>query len=122
MNNLRFIFECLYGTYLLKIDLIDELSYEITTDIRGFETRKGSGELMPFQELLDKANIEKWDKEYGPFGIGVEDEIRWSLRYEKDGKIYCTKGQESYEPYGYEYFIEALKLIEPQADFFAAAA
>ena len=42
------------------------------------------------------------------------------LKLMEDDKEYVSEGEESYEPYGYELFIDALRKAEDKADYFKA--
>ena len=121
MNKLEYHFKCLEGFYELFVEYDnDRLLYEINTDIESLESINGeldSSKIKQFVELLDKAEIGKWDKEYEADGSIIEDGTTWSIAYLKDDKEYHSKGVEGYWPYGYEYFIEALKLIDAKADY-----
>ena len=126
MNKLEYHFECLDGRYFLTA-INDEniIRYTIETDIEGFESREGELSLSESQTFINEvkaANIERWDREYGNELSKIEDGIEWKVVYCVDDKEYVSKGFESYEPYGYESLIAALKLCEEKASYFAAGA
>ncbi|MBR4471316.1 MAG: hypothetical protein IKS54_08420 [Erysipelotrichaceae bacterium] len=123
MNRLEYKFDCLDGHYFLIAQWDEVLNYEIDTDIAEFESR--SGELSAegtkkFADLLDQAKIESWEKEYLPENEGIEDAVKWKLVLCKDEKEYVSYGEESFEPYGYELFVDALRIFEEKADYFLA--
>ena len=120
MYRLEFYFNCLEGRYFC---VFEDGIYSVESDIPGFGDK--SGELSQeenklFSDKLNAAKIENWDRYYLPESEGIEDGVKWKVKLIKDDKEYVSEGEESYEPYGYEYFIEALKLIEDHADYFAA--
>ena len=120
MHRLEFYFNCLEGRYFF---VFEDGIYSIETDIPSFTDKSGEltkKEINTFSDKLNAAKIEAWDRYYLPEGEGIEDGVKWKVRLIKDDKEYVSEGEESYEPYGYEYFIEALKLIEDYADYFAA--
>ena len=109
---LLYNFKCLDGEYEL---IVDDRNYIVNSTISCFETRTGVIEdADKFNDLINKANIKSWDKEYK--GELITDSIEWSIEY--DG--YKSRGYETYEPYNYDYLIEAIKLIEKNGDYFKA--
>ena len=113
---LTYNFKCLDGEYKL---IVENNEYVVETNIYCFSSKVGTiDNIELFIDLINKAKIENWDKEY--LGETVEDYIEWSIEYIKDDKIYKSNGLESYEPYNYNYLIEAFKLIESNADYFKA--
>ncbi len=123
MNKLEYCFDCLDGHYFLTAQWDETLSYEIESDIPGFMNRSGDlseEETKAFVNELKKAKIGTWDRDYLPEGEGIEDAVRWKLVLIEEGREYVSKGEESFEPYGYESFVEALKQIEDKADYFKA--
>ena len=109
---LIFNFKCLDGEYEL---VINEFDYVVNSTISCFESKTGTIiDKGKFIELINKANIKAWDKEYK--GELIEDSIEWSI--DCDG--YQSKGYESYEPYNYNYLIKAISLIESNASYFKA--
>lgn len=119
MNKLLFSFNCLDGDYYLEA-IFDEtkIVYSIETSIVQLENKSGELPLSVFNELLKKAEIEKWDKEYKPTGSLIEDATKWAVSLQKDDKTYDSKGEEGYWPYHYEKLIEAINLIDTKADYF----
>jgi hypothetical protein len=123
MKKLEYCFDCLDGHYSLVMEWAETLCYEIESDIAGFENRNGElskQETEAFEEALKKAEIEKWDRAYLPETEGIEDAVHWKLKLMEDDKEYVSEGEESYEPYGYELFIDALRKAEDKADYFKA--
>ena len=123
MNRLEYCFDCLDGHYFFCAEWNETLNYEIESDIPGFENKSGElsiEETKAFEEALEKAGIERWERRYLPDISGIEDGIRWKLRLLKDEKEYVSQGEESFEPYGYECFMEGLKIMEEKADYFLA--
>ena len=118
MFELEYCFECLNGKYFLNVK---EDNYEISTDIAELENKEGlltEAENNAFQKQLNKAGIEKWDKEYPASGNRIEDAVKWSVRYTAEGKEYFSTGEESYEPYTYNELIRALMIIDEKAQYF----
>ena len=108
---LTYEFNCLDGDYKLIVE--DDL-FVVESTIECFESRQGKVDINEFNKYLLLAKIEAWDKEY--LGEEIEDGIKWSVNY--NGHI--SRGLETYEPYGYEYLIKAISLIEENADYFKA--
>lgn len=124
MNRLEYHFDCLDGNCLLVCEAENGTLHFTVTGNNPVITEKAGelSEVSAFEKLLKEAGIESWDRKYEPQTEGIEDAIRWKVVYQKDGKEYVSSGEESYEPYGYEKLIEALKLFEPEADYFLAKA
>ena len=123
MNRLEYKFDCLDGHYFLIAQWDEVLNYEIDTDIAEFESRSGelsAEETKKFDDLLHQAKIESWDRSYLSEGEGIEDAVTWKLILQKEGKEYVSTGEESFEPYGYDLFVDALRIIEEKADYFLA--
>ena len=123
MNRLEYKFDCLDGHYFLLCQWDEVLNYEVDTDIAEFESRSGElseEETKKFTDLLDQAKIESWEKEYLPENEGIEDAVKWKLVLQKNEKEYVSYGEESFEPYGYELFADALRILEEKADYFLA--
>ena len=113
MKKLIFEFNCLDGYYILTCKQDDVINYSIETNIEGFVSKQGSlNENEKFNELLKKANIKSWDNDYS--FCDIEDGCKWSITLD-DKNI---KGSETHEPYGYEYFVEAIGLIEENYNYF----
>ena len=126
MNRLEYHFDCLDGNCLLVCEAEDKTIHFAVTGENPVITEK-AGELSPeesaaFEKLISKAKIETWDRRYEAQAEGIEDAVQWKVAYQSDGKQYVSSGEESFEPYGYEKLIEALKLFEPEADYFLAKA
>lgn len=118
MNSLYFRFTCLEGNYEFRADFKGKNgTFSIETDIAELENK--SGDLpVNFISELDQAQIEKWDKRYEGEN-GVEDATSWRVSFVKDDKTYISSGEESYIPYNYSQLIEAIKLCDDKADYFA---
>ena len=126
MNRLEYHFNCLDGNCLLVCEAEGETIHFTGTGENPVITEK-TGELnaedsAALIKRIDEAKIETWQSRYEPEAEGIEDAVRWKVVYRKDGREYVSRGEESFEPYGYEELIEALKLFEPQADYFLAKA
>ncbi len=122
MNRLEYHFDCLDGNCLLVCETENETLYFTVTGSNPVVVEK-NGELSEagaFAKLLEEAKIETWERSYKPESEGIEDAVHWKVVYQKDGKEYVSCGEESFEPYGYDKLIEALKLFEPEADYFLA--
>lgn len=118
MNKLEYRFKCLEGFYELMAEYDDEkVIYEINTDIPELSSKSGEKETREFSLLLDKAGIERWDGKYEADASAIEDASKWAVDLLKDEKEYHSKGVEGFWPYGYEYFIEALKCVDDLADY-----
>ena len=123
MNRLEYHFDCLDGNCLLVCEAENGIMhYTVTGDNPVITGKAGELETYAFEKLLEEAKIESWERRYEAQGEGIEDAVHWKVVYRKDGKEYVSYGEESYEPYGYEKLIEALKLFEPEADYFLAKA
>ena len=126
MNRLEYCFDCLDGRYVFTAVNEDGIiRYTIESTIAGLESKEGElseSTGKAFIEAVDSAKIESWDRVYGPESAGIEDAVKWKTVLIRDDKEYVTKGEESYEPYGYEHLIAALKLCEEKADYFRAEA
>ena len=122
---LEYYFDCLDGQYRFTGELSEGvLFYNIDSSIAEFESRQGrlsNEDSEVFIRLLHRAGIEKWDERYEAQGEGIEDAISWKVKLTDEEGSYVSQGEESFEPYGYEYLITALKLCEEKADYFAAA-
>lgn len=118
MKHLEYKCECLEGNYLLTVEeTAESLTYRVLTDIEKLESREGEldGEdVKKFTELLEKAQINRWEEEYAG-EPKIEDAVQW--QFACDG--YSVKGEESYYPYGHEYLLEALELCDPQISYFS---
>ena len=113
MKKLIFEFNCLDGYYKLTCEKEEEINYSIETSINGFNPKQGSlKEVEKFNELLNKANINSWDNDYT--FCDIEDACMWSITL--DDKT--VKGSETHEPYGYEYLIEAIGLLDDNYKYF----
>ena len=117
MFKLNFRIDCPDGKYAFDCDCNEKVEYKVESDIPGLENT--AGEIMPdaFSSLVEKATIEKWDREYSGSSL-IEDEIIWNLEYIKENRIYRVKGHESYEPYNFEYLLNAIKLCDKQLEYF----
>lgn len=116
MNSLYFRFTCLEGNYEFRADFDDKKgTYSIETDIAELENKSGD---LPeeFISQLNNAEIEKWDKRYD--GQRIEDGTSWRVSYIKDDKTYISSGEESYYPYNYNNFLEAIKMCDEKAVYF----
>ena len=123
MNRLEYHFDCLDGRCLFICEFDEgSLNYDLESTIA--EIPASFGELSRddselFNKYIAQANIPGWEKEYEPVLCHVcHEEARSGLNL--DGKEYVSKGEESYEPYGYEDFIKAMKLCVPKAGYFMA--
>ena len=123
MNRLEYQFDCLDGHYFFTGEWDETLRYEIRSDIEGFNDLEGelsAEKTKTFLEKLNEASIEKWDRHYLPETQGIEDAVRWKVKLVNKDKEYVSEAEESFEPYGYDSLIEALKLIEEKAGYFSA--
>lgn len=124
MNRLEFHFDCLDGRCLFICEFDKStLNYDLESTIE--ELPACAGELSAadcelFNKYIAQANIPSWEKEYMPALSRIEDGVRWKVKLFLDQKEYVSKGEESYEPYGYKDFIKALKLCVSKADYFMA--
>ena len=122
MNRLEYHFDCLDGRYFCVCEYDDfSFAYNIETSLPGFENKQGilkEDEAVLFKEKVNRASIESWDKHYGV--ASIEDGIKWKVKYIKEDMEYVSDGYETYEPYGYEAFMEALGIIEDKAAYFMA--
>lgn len=120
MIELEFKIDCLDGRYCFSCRCDEDLDYSVDTDIAGLESveaKLDQEKISEFSKCLDEADIEKWDRSYSGENE-IEDGIRWSLKYTKDGKEYFTDGRESFEPYCFENLIKAIKLCDRQIEYF----
>jgi hypothetical protein len=95
--------------------------HQLETDIAELDNVSGQlndQDSEKFRQELARAGIERWDREYQPVLSAIEDAVKWEVEYEKDGKVYCSKGEETYEPYDYFHLVDALALCSPKADYF----
>ena len=120
MNKLEYQINCLDGVYNFAAEYDDVVIFNIETNIE--KLNSFSGELDDassklFIEYLNKAQIEKWDREYKAELSEIEDGIRWEIRYLKDEKEYVSCGEESYQPYNYEELISAIRLCDKENDY-----
>ncbi len=119
---LTYRFDCLDGRCLFQADDKDGLiAYGFETDIAELDNVSGQlndQDSEKFRQELARAGIERWDREYQPVLSAIEDAVKWEVEYEKDGKVYCSKGEETYEPYDYFHLVDALALCSPKADYF----
>lgn len=115
MNKIEYVINCLDGTYTFKASFDQIVSYEIDTDIQELNSYRGElneEDSKAFISELNKAQIEKWDREYKVEQSEIEDGVDWKLKYIKDDKEYVSYGKESYVPYGHEYLINAIDLCD----------
>ena len=120
MNELEYLINCLDGSYRFYAKYDDTVNYAIETDIEGLESLNGDLEDASgkaFIEAVEAAHIENWEAEYPCDGSRIEDGIRWSVLYLKDGKEYRSHGEESYVPYGHEELVKAIRICDPQNDY-----
>ena len=109
MTELEYLIECLDGSYRFYAILGDLVSYTVTTDIDRLTSFSG--------ELDEAAEIQKWEEDYPADTSVIEDGIRWSVILKKDGKEYCSHGEESFVPYGHEELIKAIRLCDVNNDY-----
>ncbi len=125
MNRLEYHFDCLDGRCLFICEFDGtSLSYDLESTIEELPAKAGElakEESELFNKYINDAKIPSWDASYAPTLSGIEDGIKWKVKLHLDGKEYVSKGEESYEPYGYEELIKALKLCIDKAEYFAAA-
>lgn len=116
MEKLILEFNCLDGNYVLNCGYDAFLFYRVDSTIEGLNSiEEGSLDdvkTSKFKELINKANIPSWDKEY--VGTDIEDACKWKITYNDKTIV----GSETYEPYGYEYFVEALCLLDENNKYF----
>lgn len=120
MNKLEYRITCLDGVYDFVAEYGDSVLFNVETDIASLKSF--SGELddeksRQFIEDVEKAQIERWDREYAADLSGIEDGITWKLTCLKDGIEYVSSGEESYQPYNYEYLIRAIMLCDPESEY-----
>ena len=122
MERLIYHFKCLDGvcdfTGTCENDVLD---YAFDSTIAEIPSRSGQldkEQTARFLKELDEANIERWEKEYEPDLTPIEDAVRWELEYEKDSRSFSSKGEETYEPYGYEHLIKAMMICDQAASYF----
>ena len=124
MNRLEFHFDCLdgRGLFICEFDK-STLNYDLESTIEELPNLTGEldeKESELFSKHIKEANIPAWERKYEPTLSRIEDGISWKLKLHYEGKEYVSEAEESYEPYGYDSFIEALKLCIEKADYFKA--
>jgi len=116
MKYFEFSFNCPDGQYTLSVKNEEQVfSYIVSSTIEGFTEKSGiltEKDTNEFIEKLNKANILSWDKYYG--NKKLDDACTWNIVIDD----FSTSGEESFEPYNYQYLIEALQLIEDNVDYF----
>lgn len=120
MNKLEYQIDCLDGVYNFTAEFEDNVIFNVETNIGSLNSF--SGELdentsRQFIEEIEKAQIEKWDKEYKTEMSEIEDGIKWQMRYLKNDKEYVSCGEESYQPYNYEHLVKAIRLCDEKNDY-----
>ncbi len=120
MNKLEYHVDCLDGVYDLTAEFSDAVTYSVDTDIASLKSF--SGELDAdtgriFMEEIEKAQIERWDREYAAYLSKIEDGIRWEVRYLKGEEEYVSKGEESYTPYGFEHLVKAVLICDKDSEY-----
>ena len=120
MTELEYLIECLDGSYRFYAILGDLVSYTVTTDIDRLSSFSGEldeSDSRLFLNAVEVAEIQKWEEDYPADTSVIEDGIRWSVILKKDGKEYCSHGEESFVPYGHEELIKAIRLCDVNNDY-----
>ena len=120
MNKMEYTINCLDGTYELTVEYDDTVIYSVDTNIETMQSFSGeldADQSKAFIEEIEKAGIERWDREYNAELSEIEDGITWQMRYLKDGKEYVSEGVESYQPYGYEHLVNAIQLLDEKSGY-----
>ena len=124
MNRLEYSFKCLDGRCIFLCEFDGKsLNYDLESTIDELPNVTGEldeKEAALFSEHIKEANIPAWERKYEPTLSKIEDGISWKVKLHYKDKEYVSEGEESYEPYGYDSFIEALKLCIEKADYFKA--
>lgn len=117
MNRLEYKFICLDGYYNLSIDIDDQLSFVVDTNIDELVTKSGVIDKNEFINKFNELDFKSWDRYYNATLSSIEDATKWSLIYIEDDKVYESEGEESYEPYRYYDLIDALCIVDDNAKY-----
>ena len=120
MKKLEYTVNCLDGVYTIVCEFDDVVDYVIETNIESLSSKQGqlNEELNKvFIDNIDKANIKSWDLQYNPTDSTIEDAIDWQIVYFDNDKEYKSCGTESYQPYNYEYIVEAILLCDEDSAY-----
>lgn len=110
MEKINYELNCLWGKYTINIEFDDsKVIFNTHSDIEGFNDKSSEINSKDIVELFEKANIEKWHSNDLKL---IEDGTSWILKYETDNQIIVIKGVEGDWPYGFNYFEDALSLID----------
>ena len=126
MNRIEFHFDCLDGRYFFTAveddGIIRFISESTIAELESSEGELSKEDSELFVKRIDEAGIERWEKEYRPVLSKIEDGVKWKVILYRNEKEYVSKGEETYEPYGYDKLIDALRLCEGKASYFSAEA
>ena len=110
MEKINYELNCLWGKYTINIEFDDsKVLFNTHSDIEGFNDKSNEINSKDIVELFEKANMKKWISNNKQL---IEDGTSWILKYETDNQIIVIKGVEGDWPYGFNYFEDALSLID----------
>lgn len=110
MEKIYYELNCLWGKYTINIEFDDsKVIFNTHSDIEGFNDKSNEINSKDIVELFEKANIKKWISNNKQL---IEDGTSWILKYEINNQIIDIKGVEGDWPYGFNYFEDALSLID----------
>ena len=118
MKKLEYTVNCLDGVYCFVAEFEDNVLFSVDSTIESISQKNGELDAEKsriFIDEINKAEIERWDKEY--YGQEIEDGIRWTIRYFVEDKEYVSKGFESYQPYNYEHLIKAILMCDKESEY-----
>lgn len=110
MEKINYELNCLWGKYTINIEFDDsKVIFYTHSDIDNFIDKNIEIDSKDFLKLIQKANIKKWISNNKQL---IEDGTSWILKYETNNQIIDIKGVEGDWPYGFNYFEDALSLID----------
>ena len=110
MEKINYELNCLWGKYTINIEFDDsKVLFNTHSDIEGFNDKSNEINSKDIVELFEKANMKKWISNNKQL---IEDGTSWILKYDTDNQIIVIKGVEGDWPYGFNYFEDALSLID----------
>ena len=120
MKKLEYTINCLEGVYCFVAEISDKVLFNIESTVEAVSSKTGELDQEKsklFIEEINKAEIDKWDKQYKVEGSDIQDGIKWSMKFLDEDKEYISEGYESYQPYNYEHLVNAILLCDEESTY-----
>ena len=120
MKKLEYTINCLEGVYCFVAEISDKVLFNIESTVEAVSSKTGELDQEKsklFIEEINKAEIDKWDKQYKVEGSDIQDGIKWSMKFLDEDKEYISEGHESYQPYNYEHLVNAILLCDEESTY-----